>query len=344
MLITPNVTEVPLQIAPSTSPKEMLSHRTEGGKDFIRVNYSSLSLIQTCPRKAQYSLERGLKAKSESPATLFGTAIHKALEVFYAIPRTERFLPANFIDHSNLLAFGHSPPNSHPLYSAVQAFVEKAEPLRALPDEDKRSISNGVWILQNYFKTYIDDPFEVFADSEGPILERSASLILFDSPELQIEIFGTIDAVLKNVQTGVLLPADHKTSSMVGNDFYNRLKPNAQYTTYLLLAKEVLGLDPAGFLVNCIEVKAKPKTARGSPPNFPRQVTTRSEEDFKEYKETVIEGVQSFLRWKRSGVWPLGSVDSCAFWGGCTYLDVCRSPSAIRENIIENNFITTKGN
>lgn len=341
MLIDPNVTQVPLAL-PKSGEKEMLSVFEENGRTVVRINYSSLSIIQECPRKAYYNFERGLRSKSDSPATVFGTAIHKALEIFYSEPRENRSIPVRFKDHSDLMAFGTPAPTEHFLYKAVQGFIDSAEPLRALPDDDKRSISNGVWILQEYFAKYINDPFEVYCDEKGPITERRCEAVVYEDAELKIILFGTIDVILQNKQTNVVLPADHKTSSIVGNDFYNRLKPNLQYSAYSWLAKEVLKIDSNVFMVNCIGVKARPKTSRGSGPDFPRQVTTRTEADFVEFKESVIEGVQRFLGWREAGVWPLGSVNVCTFWGGCSFLEVCGAPEEIRGAMIENKFQTTK--
>lgn len=343
MLIEPNVTNVPLAL-PREGEKEMLSLIEENGVLTVRVNYSSLSIMQECPRKAYYMLHRKLRGKSDSPATLFGSAIHKALEVFYRIPRENRNIPHRFAEYSDLMAHGHAAPTDHPLYACIAGFVQVAEPLRALPDEDKRSLSSGVWLLQHYFKTYINDPFEVYCDEEGPVVERRAELKIYEDAKLNIVLFGTIDCVLKNMQTGVILPTDHKTSSVVGNDFYNRLKPNAQYSGYFYLAQQVLKIQGDGFLVNCLQVKARPKTARGTPPDFPRQVTRRSPLDIEEFKESLVFSVKDYLRWLEANVWPMGSVNVCTFWGGCSFLDVCGAPHEIREDILANKFENTKGN
>lgn len=338
MNITPDLSRLPLAIAPKGDEKEMLSVFPEGGKTVVKINYSSLSVIQECGRKADYSLIRKLKGKQDSPALIFGTAVHKALEVFYIAPREVRKMPRDFEENAGLMAYGHPAPSEELLYSCIGAFVKGAEALRGLPDTDKRSLASGVWMLCHYFKTYIDDPWEVFVDSEGPVVERRCEAVLFEDDSLKIILHGTIDVVLRNAQNGAVLPADHKTSSVVGSDFYNRLKPNPQYSGYFWLAKESLGITGDGFLVNCVEVKSKPLTARGGPPKFPRQVTDRSEADIAEFKQQVISYTKQFLRWREEGFYPQGSVSICANYGGCQYLEVCRAPENIRETIIENKF------
>jgi hypothetical protein len=326
------------------SDKEMLSVRLVDGKYFVRINYSSLAVIQTCLRKAELMLYEKFRSKVESPATLFGTAVHKALEVFYSAPREERMIPVNFAERADVMIEGPDagPTSSELLFRCIRTFLTHAEPLRALPDNDKRSLSAGVWLLCHYFRTYIDDPFTVLTDERGPITERFCESILLDSAELQITYFGTVDVVLRNDRTGVILPCDHKTSSVVGNEFYSRLKPNAQYSGYCWLAQNALGLDVDSFLVNALQVKSRPVTARGGPPQLPRQVTKRTQADLAEFKESVIHGVRTYIRATQERLWVLGDVNSCSMYGGCTFLPVCSSPAEIRKNVLEANFVKGK--
>jgi len=333
MKISPDLTKVMPDLI-RTGTKEMISVRTLDGITYVRINFSSVDLIQTCPRKAQYVLSRNLKAKSEPAATLYGSAIHKALEVFYSHSRRDRTMPKDFLEHAELIPAGVVPPEEHFLYDAIQKFCEVAAPLRALPESDKRSLSTGIWTLYHYFKTYLDDPYVVYCDEHGPVTERQFTLPVITDGPVRVDLFGTIDVVLQNEHNGIILPTDHKTSSIVGVDFYNRLKPNHQYTGYLLGAQQVLGLDTDSFMVNCIQVKQKPLTARGQPPHFPRQVTKRSPEDIAEFKDVLLHTVTTFLACHKSGIWPLGPVNSCTMYGGCNFLDVCGAPNSLRETML----------
>lgn len=348
MKVNPDLGDIaPVIMRSESGPvKEMLSvgRNASGQINKVRINFSSLDIIQTCPRKAQYLLREGYIGRAESPALTFGTAIHKALEIFYAYSPKERELPTNFAKHAELIPAGITPPEKHFIYDALTEFCNKAAPLTMLPDSDKRSIANGVWILTHYFKSYINDEYEVYRDDQGPVTERPFTLPISTSNPggILIELHGQIDVVLRNTKTGTILPADHKTSSIVGPDFYNRLKPNHQYTGYLLGAREVLGLDTDSFLVNCIQVKPKPVTSRGQPPHFPRQVTKRTAEDFQEFYDVLAEAVTNYMQWDATGIWPLGPVNACTHYGGCQFLDVCAAPKSLRENMLNVKFM--KGN
>lgn len=322
----------------SQAPHEMLSIRIEGTKTVVRINSSSLGVIQTCPRKSMYVLHERWRAKQGAPALIYGHAYHKALEVFYTYPGSERSIPHNFTEHADLIGRGYAAPEEHFLYDAVKAFVADAQPLAALPDDDKRSIPSGIWSLSHYFNSYINDNYVIHRDAAGPVIERPFTYVIFESATLRIELFGTIDFILRNTITGEILPGDHKTTSMMGNDFMARVKPNHQYTGYLLAAQQVLGIESQNFLVNGIEVKAKPKTARGGPPKFIRQITRRTEEDMTEFRHVVTQAVSDYLGWKDAGLWPLGPVDACSMWGGCQYHDVCAAPFQLRDNILNSKF------
>lgn len=328
-----------MRIVPSATPKRMLTVRREGAQTVVEVNSSSLSLLQTCDRKSYYTLHEGWRGRNGSPPQIHGLGIHKAMEVFYTHPGKERELPVNFEEHAQLIGQGYAAPEKHFLYDAVQAYATEVAPLQSLPADDPRSLTSGIWVLCHYFQTYINDEYVIHSDDKGPIVERSFETVLHDTEKLKIILFGTIDFALRNQITGEVLVGDHKTTSRLGGEFMNRIKPNHQYTGYLLGAHRTLGTSSEHFLVNGIEVKAKPKTARGGPPKFIRQITRRDQQDFVEFTHAVVGAVERYLHNCDVGTWPLGNVDACAMWGGCPYLKVCSAPNALRQNILEAEFV-----
>lgn len=312
------------------------------GRRRVRINSSSHSLIQECMRKAKYALVEGWRANDESPATVFGSSFHRALEIFYCGPIEKRYVPK--LELLERMSFGHTVEGEESdfILRAVRGFIERAAVLAPLPEGDKRSIQNGVWLLWNYFKTYKDDPYVAFTDDRGPFVERTFSHPIYQDDECVIEIFGTIDFAFRDVRTNEIVIGDHKTTSSLGwgdQSYFDREKPNHQYSGYMLGARKVYGIGSGNFMVNVIEVKAKPKTPRGSGPSFPRQITTRTDEDFEEYIQSVTYYVKQYLDSLRTGVWPLGHVGSCNAYGKCTYKEVCAAPASLRQNILTSKFV-----
>jgi len=339
--VIPEIDGASLVLHPRT-PKEMIGITSlPDGRRKVRINSSSLAVVQECLRKTKYSLVEGWNAASESPATLFGSAIHSALEVYYTGNLDERRLPK--LETMEMMSYGHAAEGEETdlLLRSTKAFIKKAAPLTSLPEGDKRSIQNGVWLLHEYFKKFLDDPFIAHRDDSGPYVERAFSLPYCSTPRVDIELFGTVDFVFRNSLTGEFLPGDHKTTSSLSfgdSSYYDREKPNTQYTIYTLAANRVLGIKTEDFMVNVFEVKARPKTARGSGPSFPRQITKRTEEDFTELEDIVLDAVDRYLHALDHGRWPLGPVDVCGKYGGCSYRQVCASPHSLRDTILQNKF------
>lgn len=339
MRIEPNLGEA-AALLPTQPTKEMISvSPLPDGRTKVRVNSSSIGIIQECLRKAKYSLDEHWRADVEGPGTLFGSAIHRAMEIYYSGKLEERLLPR--WEDCEPLGFGHLPQNPGLIQRAMLGFIEKAQPLSGLPDGDKRSIPNGVWTLYEYFKAYINDPYVTYSDAQGPFIERTFSMTVWDQHDLVVEVFGTIDFIFISTADGSILPGDHKTASSLGfggSSYYDRDKPNHQYTLYSWAARDVFGVPSGEFLVNVIEVKAKPKTARGAGPSFPRQVTRRDQDDYDELKEVIMKTVWDYLGAKNSGVWPLGPIGACSSYGACQFKAVCSAPKSLRPNILSAKF------
>lgn len=300
------------------------------GKYLCEINFSSLDLIQTCLRKAYYILDQGLIKDDEAQALSFGTAMHKALEHWYELPIEQRELPAKYKEAAELIGYGHSVPEAETVGSlgSIKRFYDSARiSLASVDATDKRSISNGIKILTAYFKHYANDRLEVYRDKDGPCIERKVSVELFDSEELKITYFGTIDVILENKETGIIMVADHKTTAALGAEFYNRCKPNHQYCGYTWAAREALGIPTDKFMINGLQV-AKTKQ------EFARQVVSFSDDDFEEFKSAVRVRVRQYITAKENNEWPLASPNACSMYGGCAFISVCSAPKSIRQSII----------
>lgn len=348
--VTPNFDQT--YVAPKREPKEMLSAQKVEGKWWVRINYSSLSMIQDCMRKAYYGLHRRLVHADSSPALVMGSAVHKAMEIWYCSAIEERTKITNAdrdIIHEALAAAerGEDPmaqswtgASISSRVGAVIGFLSKALPLRALPDTGARTLENGVAILNNYFNEYLGDRWAVLKDEHGPVLERKVEAQLVDDKNINIVAFGTIDAVMHDTTTGRVCVVDHKTTKSLGTDFLNRLKPNWQYCTYTWLANTALGLKVNEFMVNGIQVA---KTVR----KVNRQFVTFDTWDFQEMKAAILDAVLAYItslnvikgQEKPELFFPMSAPNPCTMWGGCEYLDVCNTSPELRENLLQNLFV-----
>lgn len=338
MKVEVDLGQVTVQIPKELPKKEMMTVTERNGKTIVSINSSSLSLLQTCMRKTDLIINQNWTTQTDSPALVYGLAIHKALEFYYLADPELRKLPVNFMTQAEMIGAGHKYDGNNIPLQSIQQFAIAGKALSAFDDANKRSIPTGAWTLAHYFKTYENDPYVVYSDDDGPFVERTFRCALYGSPEIEISYFGTIDLILQHLETKQILVTDHKTTSVMGNDFFNRLKPNHQYSGYLWGAIEAFGIVTNEFLINGIQVKTKPLTKRGGPPNFIHQVTSRDDDDFIEFRHAVIEAVSRYMGCKNLQQWPQGHVDTCAMYGGCQFLQVCSAPKKIRDNILQARF------
>lgn len=323
------MTLIPISLPKDNKTKEkkkMLTIGGKKGKTYVEINFSSLDLINTCKKKAFYVLEEKLISKDESPALSFGSAIHKALEVWYSADPKDRHIPVNALDNAVRIVHNHDPHEVNAKsFLFYKAIIEFAKVAPDITERNKRSKENGAKILTEYFRKYKDDGLIVMTDESGPLVERSFSFRMHESDELIIDYFGTIDVILKNPETDVVMVTDHKTTSTLGNQFYDRLKPNHQYTGYIWGAKE-LGIDTNLFMVNGLQVALTKH-------DFARQITERTQEDYNELYIAVLDATLSYLDCKKNDKWPMNAPNPCTMYGGCQFLNLCNVPESIRENV-----------
>lgn len=272
----------------------------------VYVNSSSLEILNACPKKSYYALVRGARGGDENVALSFGQAIHEGLKAYYSFPLASR-----------------SPG------VAVAAFGLAAKHLKNLPADDKRSYTRGVQILEHYARAYKDDPWLIYSDARGPIVERDFEFELLKHDGLVIKLFGTVDAVFIHSETKEVVLVDHKTTSSLGKDFYGKPNPNHQITGYLLALNESFKIKTHTAMLNGIQVA---KTQFG----LARSFTNRTESDYDEYKEMVAYRVIEHLRARETGVFPMAGYPACVQWGGCQYKEICESHVSQRENVLQS--------
>lgn len=293
--------------------KRMLELRTiktdKGDKFEIDVNSSSLSLIQTCKRKAKYILLDGIRGES-SPAQSFGSIVHAAMADFYLRPIADR-RPDDL----------------------VKDFQHRFNESGYAPEDDVRTIETGTKIMAEYQSAFSSDCYTVALDPTGkPIVERDFQFTLFDSPKVKINWFGRIDMLAIDEKTGEYVLFDHKTSRSLGQEFFNRYRNSHQFTGYALGAESIFldfgkHVSVKRAVVNGLQVaKTKQQTAR--------QEITIDGHRVDEFRETVFFEVMSFLKAIEAESYPMTD-SSCSTWGGCQFLDACAASGEVRRNILQ---------
>lgn len=257
-----------------------------------------LCAYQTCQRKYNFRHNMGLTGKARQYAPEFGQAIHKALDCWYKTRNVE----------SSIDIFKNN-------------FMENPE------DDPKRTHKMGVWILNNYFEKYKDQPHKLIQ------CEQAFSLPLPNGNTF----IGRIDKIVE--WCGDLWVMDHKTTSELGASYFKKADPNLQFTGYTWAARQ-LGYNVVGVIVDAVLVAKglleSSSRARLTP--LSRYDLYRSQEHLDEWFETVNRIITHIQVGEKADYW-IPNFDACTYYGECPYRRICVEDKAVRPRIIEAEYI-----
>lgn len=285
--------------------KKMFELQKDESGETIRINSSSLSILQSCKRKAHYLFDAQMSAGT-SNAQYFGTIIHAALARWYMImPEDRHGMSLSEIARQEFSRHGY------------------------VPDDDLRTVEVATRVMDSYQKETANDPYLVMRDYNGkPMVEWEFEFPLGHTPDgRKIIWFGTVDLVLKNTQTSEVVVMDHKTTRSLGMDFMHRWNPNHQVTGYLMGVANNLERPVNHAVINGLQIA---KTVN----RVMRIDSYRSVEDFEEFKETVSTEVWLYLQAKEAGLFPMAQANVCTGFGLCKFIDVCSTSKSNRHQLL----------
>ena len=158
---------------------------------------------------------------------------------------------------------------------------------------------------------------------------------------------GRLDRIMRSRIDNRLRIVETKTTGTGLTQFVNQIRPNHQITGYHWAARELLHLDVAGTIWDCIFVSSRQPKVSGDhwetrgidiEKDFNRTETRRSQTDIDEFLFDLTETVTCYLSDVKNGKyrWERNAPGACFMYGGCDYRDVCVTNG--NKQIIENRF------
>lgn len=268
------------------------------------IDNSGLELMTTCDRAFEYSQVLRRVTATPRSALSFGGAIHKALEYRY---KTD----------PNLLEINTRPQMLSEFIGAYNVEV---------PDDEYRTVDFGNSIINMYNEHYGREPFSVLQHNGAPVVEMPFSLLLGEVDSIPVFYTGRIDLVVE--RNGGAWPMDHKTSSIMGDQFYAEMATSAQHRGYSWAFWRFFKRLPVGYLINAIATRRPTKTGKGI--EFNRQEVYLSEAELLEWEYNTMQLVEELV-WKlKRGYMPMKRKWCIAKYGRCPYYDVCLLPQEQR--------------
>ena len=346
-----------LSLPHSTPPIRKLFHWNLDGSLTFRVDWSSIESLLSCNRSAEYKLIHSRQGGSRSALT-FGAAIHAGLEVWYR--NRDHSVPS--LMQQELLSrcysaiestFAESPPSLFPDYRtsdyAIQSFHSyithyQNEILTPFVHEGKPLVEFSF----AYPLGKVELPIGMFEQWGYGVLtnEAGAEKALYVSRggnatiPVHIEWTGIIDMLAE--VNGDLYVVDHKTTSIISQDFFDGFEIAMQPTGYFAAMKAAFpDLPIKGFMANVLACR-KPVAAitkSGKPTTSkPFEAFRRQYHYFdwhvNEFKQDALALVEELFANVTNKFFPKKTQWCVGKYGKCPYFDVCSLPPQSRMDML----------
>ena len=279
----------------------------------IVIDNSALELITTCPCKANYALNLRRKSSAPAPALRLGSHIHSALAFRYE--REALGKPWTEAEQFKLLE---------------DAFA--ADPCEA---EGWRTLSMAQKVIHHYNEHYDLERLEVVlipdqnTRTDIPFVEKSFAVVVGEVAEHRVVYTGRIDLCIR--RNGKLFILDFKTTSRLGESFWQDAAVYPAQRGYIYAVQESLGWEITGYIIRALAVREPTKS--GTSVEFHEETfyTAHPPGQLAEWKSNMLEQVEEWIRYNDRGVFPRHQAQHCVGkWGTCEFYHVCTRPEASR--------------
>lgn len=270
----------------------------------ISLDSSALSLLH-CPQLFKYVVIDGYKPKHVSNDLIWGTAVHDAFFMFYTNWDVDKAISCGIENARLNMKAPKKPKTPEFIKDCLYDFLNQ--------DNFKPHIARNITLVEAFWNKNIYSTF------------------INDKP-VEFWLCGTIDAIGSIPHIGTVIK-DVKTTSMRNeNAIYDLYKNSIQMLIYSKYASEFYGYKRLPIVIDAIMPNAKEKAKRLLPPiQFEIHMYDLIEDNLREICIHIINMMNSFFP---------KNLSQCkkAFQNACPFIDICRSPEIIRQDILSRDF------
>lgn len=278
-------------------------------KPTLYLDNSSLELITTCPTKARNKLILRRVRNIETPATRFGSHIHAALAYRY---RAE--------------ALGQKWSQDAQCEVLTKLFMDTP-----CESESWRNLNMAQTVIRHYNEEYPCEAFEIIKLKDGtPLVELPFALVMGEVAGRQLVYTGRIDLGIRKPGQGLFV-LDFKTTSMLGNSFWEDVAVMEAQRGYCYALRECYGEEPTGYIVRALATRAPTKT--GTSIEFKEETTFTKvpSGQLDEWRDNMLEQATEWCWYVDRNVFPYHHKHCVAKYGTCEFYHTCVLPKASRE-------------
>lgn len=338
-----NIDMSDIQLAPPQpkGKKKYLLTYVESGVFALQTDNSSLEVMLTCPRKYLYQVVFGRQTGPAAPLT-YGSAIHEALDIWYSTPDRKAHDEALWIKMCQ---------------GAAEAWDNN------YPPTEWRTLDRAIDTLSKYREQYPSEPFNVLAAEQAfsvPLgeldlgntglpftwsqLVEPSSWPQEDIGDLKVNInkllvfwTGKIDLVTE--ENNRLWIWDHKTSSVLGQSYFDQFELAQQTLGYTWAGNQIEDQPIFGFGLNVIVSRKPTRTGTGN--EFHRRKFIYPKERVDEFPHNTMRIMETLVSYLIKDDFPKHSSWCVSkYMQKCPYFDVCAAASQDRGTILfSDNYV-----
>ena len=295
-----------------------------GNDDYeLHVDNTSKELFETCARAAEYYTVHRREGVGERAALFRGSVIHEALGIRKRAtnPDFEKEQVAHIIVRYLDRDFG--PDEWRTAEHAVDTIM--------LYNKQWPKASEPYKLLEGTTEL----PFKILLGKAELNSEVTTHVGTFRVRNVYIYWTGIIDAL---IDYGQVLVMDHKTTSILGPQFFDDFVLSSQMNGYVWSARK-LGYPAVGLLLDAIAGRKPTKT--GVAHEYQRNRYFYEEEHLAEWERDTFTLITDFLEHLCRGYFPKSPKWCFGKYGRCQYWDICsqrpdRRMHALQSDLFKN--------
>lgn len=275
-----------------------------------------------CPRAWQYSELEAKSPVSARAGANFGSTIHRGLETRY------KLVGNNKVDAATQLAIDTS---------MAEWLAENPQ-----PEHDFRNLDHACTLSRVYNQIYGNESFTIMKNHVGkPIIEASFALPFGTVMNVPVLYCGKIDLGIQD--NNGIWSFDHKTAFQFGDAFSKQMSMDGGQLGYCWALGQVTGQQPCGYIIDAIRVRrptVKQSTLGEAPidgSDFTRTPYYVTPDMLEEWKADVKAIITSIFLCHDHDLFPRHRWQCTNKFGACDFFDVCSTPRAQRQLILESN-------
>lgn len=267
------------------------------------VDSTMLATFRSCPQKFYRQYMQHWKPQAESVHLVAGGAFAKGIEV------------------ARRVFFEEGGEREDAEAQGLKALMDAYGDFQCPPDSAK-SLERTAGALEFYFEQY-----PLGADGMEPIRLASgrrgiefsfAQPLPFAHPVSGDPILYTGRADMIAEFAGGVYLVDEKTTSSLGASWSRQWEMRAQFTGYCWACREA-GLQPAGTIIRGVSIlKTKYDTQQA--------ITYRAPWEIDRWLQQTLRDLERMVKMWRDDWYDYALDHACAEYGGCSMLQVCKSP------------------